>query len=101
MPQHAVREDFLHTLAMQNRKPVVACTATGWAGTFFTRGVQRTFPLSDHADYNQLMEYVERASPRRVHTMHGFAAEFARQLQRKGWDAAPIKGREKTLNHFL
>src|SRR4029453_11462600 len=45
------------------------------------------FPLSDHADYADLIRYVELVRPRRVFTLHGFAAEFARDLRERGVEA--------------
>ena len=45
------------------------------------------FPLSDHADYTDLVRYVELVQPQRVLTLHGFAAEFAQDLRDRGVDA--------------
>jgi len=42
-----------------------------------------TLPLSDHADYPQLIEFVERVNPRFVLTHHGFP-ELAADLRRRG-----------------
>ncbi len=63
---------------------------TGWAmdsGARFRYGVDAVFPLSDHADYDDLLRYVERVRPRRVLTLHGFAAAFARDLRELGVEA--------------
>src|SRR6266576_18882 len=49
--------------------------------------VDAAFPLSDHADYNDLVRYVDLVQPRRVFTLHGFAAEFARDLRERGIEA--------------
>jgi Cft2 family RNA processing exonuclease len=68
---------------------------SGWAvdrGASARLGVDTAFPLSDHADYVELLEYVERVGPREVYTVHGFAEEFARDLERRGWNARPLKG---------
>jgi Cft2 family RNA processing exonuclease len=43
--------------------------------------------LSDHADFPDLMRFVEAVKPERVYTLHGFAAEFARHLRRRGVQA--------------
>ncbi len=48
------------------------------------------FPLSDHAGFPELLEMVERVRPRRVHTLHGFASEFACRLRERGWDARAL-----------
>lgn len=93
MPFHQVRPKLLQTLTQQNRTKAVAALATGWG---FAYGM-KCFPLSDHCDFPHLIEYVEEANPRHVYTVHGFAKEFARQLQRRGWNAAPLKSSQKTL----
>jgi Cft2 family RNA processing exonuclease len=49
-------------------------------------GVDAALPFSDHADYNDLLEYVRRVSPKRVYTFGGFP-ELAKHLQRLGLDA--------------
>lgn len=74
-------------------------TLTGWAldsGSRFRSGTDATFPLSDHADFPDLVELVRRVAPKRIHTLHGFAAEFAAHLRGLGWDARPL-GMEEQL----
>ncbi len=68
-------------------------TLTGWAldsGSRFRSGTDASFPLSDHADFPDLVEMVQRVAPKRVYTLHGFAAEFAAHLRGLGWDARPL-----------
>jgi len=63
---------------------------TGWAldsGVTFRYGCDAAFPLSDHADYTDLVRYVELVNPQRVLTLHGFAEEFARDLRDRGVEA--------------
>ncbi|MDQ6622840.1 MAG: ATP-dependent DNA ligase, partial [Verrucomicrobiota bacterium] len=63
---------------------------SGWAvdpGARFRYQVDAAFPLSDHADYTDLLRYVELVRPERVLTLHGFAAEFARDLRERGVEA--------------
>lgn len=50
------------------------------------------FPLSDHADYNDLLSYVEQVAPQRVFTVHGFTEDFARDLRRRGIEAWALGG---------
>ncbi|HTI71935.1 MAG TPA: ATP-dependent DNA ligase [Candidatus Limnocylindria bacterium] len=60
---------------------------TGWAlnsGAQFQYRAGTAFPLSDHADFPDLLEFVRQVSPREVHTLHGFATEFAATLRAKG-----------------
>jgi Cft2 family RNA processing exonuclease len=68
---------------------------TGWAielGARFRYGCNAAFPLSDHADYDDLLRYVELVNPRRVLTLHGHAGEFAADLRRRGIEAWALTG---------
>ena len=63
---------------------------TGWAmnpGAVYRYQVDAVFPLSDHAGYDDLLKYVELVQPERVLTLHGYAAEFARDLRARGVEA--------------
>jgi DNA ligase-1 len=63
---------------------------SGWAvdpNAIYRYQVDAAFPLSDHADYTDLLRYVELVKPERVLTLHGFAAEFARDLRERGIEA--------------
>lgn len=63
---------------------------SGWAvdpNAIYRYQVDAAFPLSDHADYTDLVRYVELVKPQRVLTLHGFAAEFARDLRDRGIEA--------------
>jgi DNA ligase-1 len=79
---------------------------SGWAvdpNAVYRYQVDAAFPLSDHADYTDLLRYVELVQPQRVLTLHGFAAEFARDLRERGVDAWALSEQnqlELTLNSF-
>ena len=63
---------------------------SGWAvdsSAVYRYQVDAAFPLSDHADYSDLLRYVELVQPRRVLTLHGFAAAFAGDLRQRGIEA--------------
>lgn len=66
---------------------------TGWAvdpNCRFRYQAHAAFPLSDHADFPDLIEFVKRVEPKKVFTLHGFAAEFAQTLRDLGYDAQPL-----------
>ncbi|HEX8295807.1 MAG TPA: DNA ligase, partial [Chthoniobacteraceae bacterium] len=72
---------------IKNRRTAVL---TGWAldpGAVFRYQCDAAFPLTDHADYPDLLRYVELVQPKRVLTLHGFAAAFARDLRDRGVEA--------------
>ncbi len=73
--------------SIQDRRTAVL---TGWAlnpGSTFRYQCDAAFPLSDHADYADLLRYVELVNPLRVLTVHGFAQEFAADLRHRGIEA--------------
>jgi Cft2 family RNA processing exonuclease len=68
---------------------------TGWGidqRSIYRYRCDAVFPLSDHADYGELMEMVERVQPKRVFTLHGYAEQFALDLRRRGLDAWSLTG---------
>jgi Cft2 family RNA processing exonuclease len=68
---------------------------SGWAidaGAKFRFGVDEALPLSDHADFSGLIEYVRRVNPQKIFTTHG-PADFARHLRALGYDAEPLAPR--------
>jgi len=74
------------------RKLKVCRTAmlSGWAmqsGAKYRYQVDEAFPLSDHADYPELLETVETVKPRRVYLVHGYTQEFAADLRTRGYEA--------------
>jgi DNA ligase-1 len=77
-----------HMLERIARKRVAMIS--GWAvdpNALYRYQVDAAFALSDHADYNDLLRYVELVQPRRVFTLHGFAAAFAADLRQRGIEA--------------
>jgi DNA ligase-1 len=63
---------------------------SGWAvdpNAIYRYQVDAAFPLSDHADYDDLLRYVDLVQPKRVLTLHGFAAQFAKDLRDRGVEA--------------
>jgi DNA ligase 1 len=84
-PPSANHSNMLEKIA---RKRVAMIS--GWAvdpNAVYRYQVDAAFALSDHADYNDLLRYVELVQPRRVFTLHGFAAAFARDLRAGGIEA--------------
>jgi DNA ligase-1 len=72
---------------------------SGWAmdpGTKARMSVDEAFPLSDHADFSELLAYVWQVHPKQIYTHHGFAAEFASHLRLTGHDAVAL-GQEEQL----
>src|SRR4051794_16941990 len=84
-PPSAARSLMLQRI--RNRRTAVL---TGWAldpGAKFRYGCDAAFPLTDHADYPDLVRYVELVKPKLVLTLHGFASAFAADLRERGFEA--------------
>lgn len=98
-------EHYLHT-ALENKVVVVSPQSlrnreyheikrkkslflSGWAVGSKNRnhfGADAGVPLSDHADFTQLLSYIQACSPSKIYTLHGEPA-FAQRLRDLGYDA--------------
>ncbi|HYG33534.1 MAG TPA: ATP-dependent DNA ligase [Clostridia bacterium] len=71
---------------------------TGWAvdpNCRYRSRCDAAFPLSDHADFPDLIEMVKQVQPKKVYTLHGFAADFAQTLRDLGYDAQALSQDEQ------
>jgi DNA ligase 1 len=71
---------------------------TGWAvdaGCKYQYRCDAAFPISDHADYPDLIDFVKQVHPKRVYTLHGFAADFAAALRGMGYEARALSEDEQ------
>jgi Cft2 family RNA processing exonuclease len=62
---------------------------SGWAqgqGTRRFSAADFALPLSDHADFSQLLGYIDKCRPGKIYTLHG-SPKFAELLRARGWDA--------------
>ena len=75
-------------------------TVTGWALKF--NSTSDSFPLSSHADYIQLMDYVKTVKPSKVFTCFGFDKVLAQNIKKEyGITALPLPQFEQpTLKKF-
>lgn len=68
---------------------------TGWAAdgrSPWGRPGDASLPFSDHADFNELVDYVRQVRPKQVYTVNGFP-ELAAHLRRLGYPAVHLDGR--------
>jgi len=72
-----------------HRRNVYTAVATGFAKSFrFNTDAQ--FPLSDHADFQQSIDYIEATHARKILTYGPNAPSFARNLGKSGYDSVPF-----------
>jgi putative mRNA 3-end processing factor len=87
---------------MKSKYDAITIGFSGWAQSprfAFARQHDYSIALSDHCDYNELMELVKRCDPEKIYTVHGFVEEFATDLIKLGYDAQPL--REISIDDYL
>ncbi len=74
-------------------KRVYTAVATGFAKSF-SSSTDAQFELSDHADYKQAIEYIQRCNPRVIYTRGSAecSAILAANLRAEGYEARPFAG---------
>ncbi|HYE79577.1 MAG TPA: MBL fold metallo-hydrolase [bacterium] len=75
------------------KKPRVAY-CSGWAvleKNYQAMTMDALIPLSDHADFPELLELVDLVRPGLVYTIHGYTEPFAYILRQRGVDAIPLE----------
>jgi len=95
LPMHQVSWGLAKNLETVFKRKIDLALATGWSKTISS---MQSFCMSDHADYNELMQYVERANPKKVICAFGFDENFAKELQKKGYNAVPLTDLKKEKN---
>jgi DNA ligase-1 len=75
-----------------------AALVSGWAmdaGFWRVFGADVAFPLSDHCDFDDLLEVVRRSGADKVYTVHGFPDDLARHLRKRGIRAHALNATEQ------
>lgn len=73
---------------------------SGWCSfySYSGQGVDAQFPLSDHADFQGLLDFAGACEPKRIFTVHGATKELARELERvHGIPSQPLASAPQTL----
>jgi Cft2 family RNA processing exonuclease len=81
------RKDF------RNNNNLLTIYLSGWGldkSAQYRMGVDRVLPLSDHADYEELIQLVETIKPQKVYCTHGFE-QFVDSLNNAGFKAELLK----------
>jgi len=76
---------------------------TGQAARFAYSNFQQSFPFSMHANFRELLEFVERVNPKTVYTIYGYDSELAAVIRNKlKIPSQPLKAIGKsTLEKFF
>ncbi|MFH1247493.1 MAG: hypothetical protein V1644_03875 [Candidatus Micrarchaeota archaeon] len=100
MPLSKVNLELGYALTQGYGRSVKLAVCSGWTVEYVKPGITG-FALSDHADFNELTQFVQDTEAKKVYCTYGFEEEFARSLQRKGIDAVSLKKVSKKDNQQL
>jgi len=92
-PPHIINSAMLRNLGARR-----TAILTGWAvdpNCRYRYQCDAAFPLSDHADFPDLIALVQKVQPKQVYTLHGFAADFAQTLRALGYNAQALSENEQ------
>jgi putative mRNA 3-end processing factor len=87
---------------MKEKYGAITIGFSGWAKSSrftFGRNSDYSIPLSDHCDFNELVDLVRKSGAEKIYTIHGFVEEFASHLKKIGFDAQPL--RAQSLDDFV
>jgi putative mRNA 3-end processing factor len=87
---------------MKSKYGAVTIGFSGWAQSTkfsFGRRTDYSIPMSDHCDFNELVDMVIKSEAEQVYTIHGFVDEFAEHLRKIGIRSQPLK--ENSLDNFI
>ena len=89
---------------MKRFSPYAVGSCSGWMqvrGNVRRRNVDAGFALSDHADWNGLLQTIKATGAEKVFVTHGFQSAFSRYLNEIGIEAGEVKtefGEEEEVN---
>jgi len=84
VPFHLVNRDSENWFRIQYKQTSFALV-TGWALKYKYK--YTAFPLSDHAGFSEILEYIDTAKPKEIVCHYGNAAWMAHYLKSKGYNA--------------
>jgi putative mRNA 3-end processing factor len=79
---------------MKRFSPYSVGVCSGWMqvrGNVRRRNADAGFALSDHADWNGLLQAIKATDAQKVFVTHGFQSAFSRYLNEKGIESAEVK----------
>ena len=86
------KRSFTSKLSGAFNLPAYSALISGWVQKYRSN-VDAGFPLSDHSDFNDILEYIDLVNPKEVVFVHGDGSHLMRALnKRKGTLFASLGG---------
>ena len=99
-PVLSAKNKFLQEMKL--KYGAVTIGFSGWAQSkkfSFGRRADYSVTMSDHCDFNELVDMVVESGAEQVYTIHGFVDEFAAHLNKMGISAQPLI--KNSLDNFI
>ena len=101
-PMQSRYNDFVSNLKKKYGAITVAFSGWGVDPRYkYKMKVDHAFALSDHSDFNELVDMVKRCNPNMIYTVHGFAKEFAAHLRSMGFDANSLSSGQSSISEYF
>lgn len=88
MPQRTVNRRFAYRLSFAHNKEVLCAVASGQI-LMRPMSIDKGFVLSDHADFDDILNYIEEADPKQIFCIHGDEERLSKELRKRGRKAMP------------
>lgn len=85
------RPELRVRLTQHYHRPCYFGSLSGWNAKFPSDVYDIALPMSDHADFNDLIEYVDHSDPRKVYVFGAFAECFSNVLKLRGYQSIAVK----------
>ena len=66
----------------------------------FRMSVDHAYPISDHADFNELLEICNKCNPDKIYTIYGDNIRFAAELRKRNFNAHPLSKQTLLDSYF-
>jgi len=66
----------------------------------YRMGVDHSVPISDHADFSELIEICEKSNPNQIFTVYGYTNRLAAELRKRGFNSYPLS-KQTILDSFF
>ena len=83
VPPRTATQSFAYGLSKAFGRRALTAAATGWALAHRVRA-DKKFPLSDHADFPDIVSFVEQVAPKEIKFVHGDGSMLEVELKKRG-----------------
>ncbi len=90
IPKSQFRPELRMRLTQHYHRPCYFGSLSGWNAKFPSDVYDIALPMSDHADFNDLVEYVDHSDPKKVYVFGAFAEGLSNVLKLRGYQSYAV-----------